>query len=337
MKHGALWCVAPAVSGCVWRQGALQPKGPKALAIAELGALFFWISLVVLALVVGSALWAFVRGARHAGKADQPPILPSEQTERQLARAVGASTVVAVVLLAILLISSIATGRNLSAFAPAKPLHIRITGHQWWWKIEYPGATPDQQVVTANELHVPVGQPVELELISADVIHSLWLPNLDGKHDLIPNHVLKTRLQADTPGAYFGRCAEFCGYQHAHMDLILIAQTPTEFAAWLAGQRLPAIEPTTPETERGRAIVEQSPCALCHTISGTRALGSTGPDLSHFASRRSLGAGAAVRNRATLANWLRNPQELKPGNQMPAVELSSADLAAVVDYLESLR
>ena len=226
-------------SGCAWRQGALQPLGPKALAIARLGGLFFWIALVVLAAVVLAAVWAFARGARQAERAADLPTVPNERIERRLTQAVGASTVVSLLLLATLLVASVATGRGLEELAPPKPIRIKVTAYQWWWKIEYPGKAPNDWAVTANELHVPAGRPVELELVSGDVIHSFWIPNLDGKHDLIPSHTIKTMILADLPGDYSGRCAEFCGYQHAHMDLLLVAQEPAEFEAWLASQRLP--------------------------------------------------------------------------------------------------
>jgi cytochrome c oxidase subunit II len=325
------------LNGCAWRQGALQPLGPKAFDIWRLGGVFFWISCVVLVLVVVTAVWAFARGTRRAQLPSLDPLLLSAATEQRLTRAVAASTLVSLLLLAVLLVASVATGQNLADFAPPKPLRVKITAHQWWWKIEYPGDKPEDQAVTANELHVPAGVPVELELTSADVIHSFWLPNLDGKHDLIPSHTVKTVIQADMAGAYSGRCAEFCGYQHAHMDLLLIAQPPSEFQAWLATQRQPAAEPQTATELRGREIVEQSACALCHSVSGTKALGGTGPDLSHFAGRRTLAAGAAAREREALKNWIANPQQLKPGSQMPAIDLSQADLTAVVDYLETLR
>jgi cytochrome c oxidase subunit 2 len=324
-------------SGCVWQEAALQPLGPKAHAIAALGSLFFWICLAVLLSVVGAAVYAFARGARKARGSAPTPLTPNAGGERQLTHAVTASTVVSLVLLAVLLVASIATGRDLDGIAGDKPLRVKVTAHQWWWQIEYPGERPDEQVVTANELHIPAGRAVELELTSADVIHSFWIPNLDGKHDLIPSHTIKTVISADRVGAYAGRCAEFCGYQHAHMDLVLIAHTPSEFEAWLVAQRQPAAEPTTASARRGRELVEGGACALCHTIAGTKALGSTGPDLSHLASRRTLAAGAAVRDRAALESWIRNPQRLKPGSQMPSIDLAPADLAAVVEYLEALR
>jgi cytochrome c oxidase subunit 2 len=325
------------LGGCAWRQGALQPLGPKAASIGRLGSLFFWVALAVLVAVVAAAVWAFVRGASRKVPEDDAPLVPNPGVERQVTRAVAASTTVSLVLLALLLVASVATGQGLADFAPPAPLRIKVTAYQWWWKVEYPGRNPSEQAVTANELHVPAGRPVELELVSGDVIHSFWIPNLDGKHDLIPSHTVKTMIQADMPGDYGGRCAEFCGYQHAHMDLLLVAQTPTEFEAWLAAQRFPAHEPSTASQQRGRELVEQGACRLCHNVSGTRALGGTGPDLSHLASRRTLAAGAAPLDRASLRSWLRDPQQLKPGTKMPAVSLSDADREAMLDYLESLR
>jgi cytochrome c oxidase subunit 2 len=330
------WC-ALLLSGCAWRQGALQPLGPKALAIAQLGGLFFWIALAVLAAVVSAAIWAFGRGSQRRVENDDEPLTPNALTEQRLTRAVGASTLVSLVLLALLLVASVATGQGLSDFSPPKPLRVKVTAYQWWWKIEYPGNSPQDWTVTANELHVPAGRPVELELVSGDVIHSFWIPNLDGKHDLIPSHTIKTVIQADQVGEYAGRCAEFCGYQHAHMDLLLLAQTPTEFEAWLAAQRQPAHEPQTASEQRGRELLEQSACRLCHTVAGTKALGGVGPDLSHMASRRTLAAGAAALDRAALRGWLQNPQLLKPGTKMPAIAYTDPEREALLDYLESLR
>jgi cytochrome c oxidase subunit II len=329
--------LALVLAGCTWRQGALQPLGPKAVSIARLGGLFFWVSLAVLVAVVSAAVWAFVRGARRHVPGDEAPLALDASAEQRVTRAVAASTGVSLVLLAFLLVASVATGQGLADFAPPAPLRVKVTAYQWWWKVEYPGRSPEEQVVTANELHVPAGRPVELELVSGDVIHSFWIPNLDGKHDLIPSHTVKTLIQADLPGDYAGRCAEFCGHQHAHMDLLLVAQTPTEFEAWLAAQRMPARDPSTASQQRGRELVEQSACRLCHSLSGTKALGGTGPDLSHLASRRTLAAGAAQLDRDALRRWLQNPQQLKPGTKMPAVALADAEREAMLDYLESLR
>jgi cytochrome c oxidase subunit 2 len=324
-------------TGCAWRQGALQPLGPKALAIARLGGLFFWIALFVLSAVVVAAVWAFARGSSNNNAREAAPMVTDARTERRLTRAVGASTLVSLLLLAVLLVASVATGQGLSDFAPPRPLRVKVTAYQWWWKIEYPGDAPADWAVTANELHVPAGRPVELELVSGDVIHSFWIPNLDGKHDLIPGHTVKTTIMADFPGEYGGRCAEFCGAQHAHMDLLLVAQPPSEFEAWLATQRQPAHEPQSASQQRGRELIETGPCRLCHSVSGTKALGGVGPDLSHLAGRRTLAAGASPLDRAALRGWLANPQLSKPGTKMPAVGMTQDDLEAVLDYLEGLQ
>jgi cytochrome c oxidase subunit II len=337
MKRVLLAVAATVVVGCSWRQGALQPLGPKATAIAALGAVYFWISFAVFLLLMVGSLWAVIRGMARARAAETDTPALSPAGEERLTRAVAASTIVSAVLLAVMLVTSVATGRSLADFAAAEPLRIKVRAHQWWWYIEYPGRHPDEQVVTANELHVPAGVPVELELSSADVIHSFWIPNLDGKHDLIPSHTIKTLILAEVPGAYSGRCAEFCGYQHAHMDILLVAHPPGEFEAWLAGQLQPASEPQTPQEQRGRELVESSACASCHTVSGTKALGGVGPDLSHLASRRTLATGAAELTAKSLRDWIENPQRLKPGSQMPAIALSDPDRAAVVAYLETLR
>jgi cytochrome c oxidase subunit 2 len=325
------------LSGCMWQKGALEPLGPKASAIARLGGLFFWIAVGVFSLVVVAAVWAFVRGAGRRRDRDDEPLPTDALTELRLTRAVGASTLVSLLLLALLLVASVATGQDLADFAPPKPLLVKITAYQWWWKIEYPGQKPEDLVVTANELHVPVGRPVELELLSGDVIHSFWIPNLDGKHDLIPSHRLKTMLQADAPGDYPGRCAEFCGYQHAHMDLLLVAQPPSEFEAWLGAQWQHAHEPSSVSEQRGRELLEQRACRLCHNVSGTKALGGVGPDLTHLASRRTLAAGVSAMDRAALRSWLQNPQRAKPGTKMPAVDLMPDELESMLDYLGSLQ
>jgi cytochrome c oxidase subunit 2 len=324
---------------CAWRQGALEPRGPKASAIGGLGSVFFWVTLAVFVAVVAAAMWGFWRGQRGVdSRESKPPVLSvSAQTEKETHRAVSAATAVSVILLALLLVASISTGQRLSNFAPAKPLHVKVTAYQWWWRIEYPGKTPDEAVVTANELHVPAGLPVELELESADVIHSFWIPSLDGKHDLIPGHVFKTLIQADAPGDYGGRCAEFCGYQHAHMDLLVVAEPPSNFAGWLNAQRAPAAAPSTLTVQHGQQVFERGPCSLCHSISGSQAHGGVGPDLSHFASRRTVAAGAAPMSRAALVSWIEDPNQLKPGSHMPPVSLTRGDLNAVVDYLETLK
>jgi cytochrome c oxidase subunit 2 len=236
-----------------------------------------------------------------------------------------------------LLFASVLTGRALGSLQSPGALQVRITGYQWWWSIEYLNADPSLQVTTANELHLPVGRPVEIRLQATDVIHSFWVPNLHGKTDLIPGRENTVFLQADAPGIFRGQCAEYCGVQHAHMAFTVVAEGSNQFESWLAAQRNPAPDPGSAEAARGRAVFEQGPCALCHTIRGTAAGARTAPDLTHFAARSTIGAGTAPNTRGYLAGWIVDPQHLKPGNRMPPTGLAAGDLQAVIAYLETLQ
>jgi cytochrome c oxidase subunit 2 len=221
----------------------------------------------------------------------------------------------------------------------AKPADIRVTGRQWWFEAEYRGDTPDLNVRVPTELHVPVGKPVDIELETRDVIHSFWIPKLQGKVDLVPGRVNRVRIMADQPGVYRGECGEFCGVQHAHMRIEIVAEPPDYFAAWLATQRAPAQDP--PETgpvARGRDVFLGAACALCHTIRGTPAQGLVGPDLTHVGGRARIAGGSFENNTANLAAWITDAQSMKPGAQMPSMrQLSGPDLRALVAYLQSLR
>ena len=222
----------------------------------------------------------------------------------------------------------------LSPPEPASAVTIEVTGHQWWWEVRY----PEEQVVTANEIHIPVGRPVRVDMTSADVIHSFWVPELHGKMDMIPGRTDVIWLQTDVPGSYRGQCAEFCGLQHAKMALYVVAEPPETFAAWLDQQRQPAAEPTEPPAQRGRALAAGL-CIQCHTIrTGDAAVGgSFGPDLTHVGSRRTLAAATLPNTREHLAEWLADPQSSKPGNKMPNLQLDVESVQALVAYLESLR
>jgi cytochrome c oxidase subunit 2 len=233
----------------------------------------------------------------------------------------------------ILVLSSLFVWSNLfvirSTDAPARGstrLTVRVVGHQWWWEIKYPG-TP---AVTASELHIPVRTPVRVEGTTADVIHSLWVPELNRKVDLIPGRENVLLLEADRAGTYLGQCAEFCGLQHAHMEIRVIAQPRAQFRAWLANEAKSA--GATPPG----AFMDEA-CAGCHAIRGTDARGQVGPDLTHFGSRTTLGAGVLPNDPESLRAWLRDPQHAKPGNRMPALPLSEADVRSLATYLEGLR
>ena len=220
---------------------------------------------------------------------------------------------------------------------PARPpvLTLQVTAHQWWWEVRYLDPAGGEAFVTANEIHIPAGQPVRIELTSQDVIHSFWVPRLGGKMDVIPGVQNVTWIQADKPGVFRGECGEFCGLQHARMAFIVFADSPEAFAGWRAGQ-MASSEPLPPgERSRGE-MVFLSRCAGCHTIAGTDAGGIAGPDLSHLASRTSLAAGLIPNDPAHLTAWIADPQAVKPGVLKPKVPLAETDREALVTYLRSL-
>jgi cytochrome c oxidase subunit 2 len=223
-----------------------------------------------------------------------------------------------------------------TAHPPTVPaLTIEVTGNQWWWKARYLAADPAQTFVTANEIHIPVGRPVRVRLLSDDVIHSFRVPALAGKTDTIPGRTNLAWLQADRPGRYAGQCTEYCGQQHAHMAFTVFADLPAAFAAWQAHQLAPARPPATPQAAQGQQIVIFR-CGACHAIRGTGAGGTSGPDLTHLMSRTTLASGALPNSPGGLAGWIGNPQGVKPGTRMPTLFLSGPELMAVRAYLQTL-
>ena len=335
----------------VFDSHVLVPKGPGAARIAEL----YWFYGSVMA-VVCVLVWAFVLVAlfaRHARRGQQePPALEpsviaetspsvpvralSASAERRKLHLVVGFTSLTVLTLFVLLYRTIAVGSSLPE-SDRNALHVEVVGHRWWWSVRYTDSDPSKIVTTANEIHIPVGKPVELTLKSSDVIHSFWVPNLHGKRDLVPGHTTTLVLQADAEGVYRGQCAEFCGHAHAEMGLLVVAESASRFERWKAEQRADARKPSTPQEVRGQDVFLKGPCLLCHTISGTPAQASTGPDLSHLASRQTLAAAMLPNNRGNLAGWLVNAQHLKPGTAMPNISLDAEDLHARVAYLESLK
>jgi cytochrome c oxidase subunit II len=290
-----------------------------------------WVCTVIFVLVMGFLLYAVFR-PRPQGQTVTAP-----QTERRTARAVVAAVVITGLVLFVFLVTDFWTDRALAALSTSQPLKIKVTGHQWWWDVEYEATVPSQMVTTANELHIPVGRPVLLELTSHDVIHSFWVPNLHGKKDLIPGYVTTLWIQADQPGVFRGQCAEFCGHQHAHMALLVIAEPPEAFAAWREAQQHPAGAPSDALQQRGQEVFLSSACVLCHTIRGTPAGAKAAPDLTHLASRQMLAAGTLYNTPGHLAGWIVDAQQLKPGNKMPPNSLTGSDLQALLAYLTSLK
>ena len=242
----------------------------------------------------------------------------------------------AVVLVPLLLYSLILERSVLADREPAD-LRIEIVGHQWWWRVHYLDAAGRIDIVSANEVRIPAGKRVELILRSADVIHSFWVPNLAGKLDMIPGHVNKLHVSASRAGVFRGQCAEYCGGPHAQMALYVIADSEDDFERWRGAQRAPAAEPRDEMPRRGRALF-LSHCAACHTVRGTEAKGTLGPDLTHVGSRTSIAAGILQNNRANVAAWVSSSQQIKPGNLMPSMNVfSGEELRAVAAYVVSLQ
>jgi cytochrome c oxidase subunit 2 len=320
-------------------QSVLDSAGPQALHTERLWWWFLAITTVIFVIVVGLAVWALMR--RHRG-IEQEPLervhIPSEETEKKLLKTVGAGIVATVLILFGLLIASVSTGKAISELGNKKNgITIEVIGNQWWWYVRYLNDNASQIVVTANEIHVPVGRPVQIRGTSNDVIHSFWVPNLNGKRDLIPSRITDEWIQADQAGRYRGQCAEFCGMQHAHMALWVVAEPPDEFEKWKQRQLQPAIEPTDPELQAGKNVFMKYACVYCHNITGTPAGGQVAPDLTHFASRFTLAAGTLPNTKGNLAGWIVDPQMVKPGNHMATLNIKAEELQPLIDYLESLQ
>jgi cytochrome c oxidase subunit 2 len=306
-----------------------DPQGPAALRIADLGWFLFALLGAVYVLVLAATWWA---GARRRRDGDAHPT-----TDRQLTRWVAGASLLTAGILVVLTVVSVNAGRGLTTLDRPGALTVDVIGHQWWWDFNYPSPYPPDVVSSPNELHIPVGVPVLLNVVSRDVIHSFWVPTLHGKRDLVPGQVTQTWIQADRPGVFRGQCAEFCGHQHARMALLVIAEPMAEFQAWLRQQRRPAAEPAADEERRGRDIFLSSPCASCHSVRGTPAGSRFGPDLTHVGSRRTIAAGTLPNTDERLGAWIADAQAIKPGSRMPSHVLGSDDVQAVRAYLRSLR
>lgn len=318
------------LGGCDGWQSALDAHGASATGLKQLIILIVSVCSVVWMLVMIALIGALWRGG------DVRPPLPAPRRERHITFAVIGAVVATVLIISTFTVMSFFATRLLSV-AGQDDLTIRVRGLQWWWGVEYIGPAPSQRFETANEIHVPVGRNVRLKLESLDVIHSFWVPSLAGKQDLIPGRSNELTIRAERAGVYRGQCAEFCGMQHAHMALLVVAETENDFDRWANGQRHAAIQPAEEEIAAGLQTFLAKPCAACHTIRGTPAAGITGPDLTHVAGRRTIAAGLFETTRGSLAAWIADPQTIKPGNNMPMVPLTPDELRAVSAYLASLK
>ena len=315
----------------IFQLSATHPVGPQAQRLENITWFLTWVCVAVAVIVVGALFYALWRGSRRTENA------AGSDVERKMGTWVGGGVTATAIIIGVILVYNLDTGRALAAFADRDALTIRVIGNQWWWAVEYRDPLPNRRLTTANEIHVPVGRKIRLEVESRDVIHSFWAPNIHGKVDLIPGYSSNTYIQVDTPGIYQGRCAEFCGLQHAHMDFYIIAESEAEFAKWYEAQLKPAPDPADTLTLKGQNVFLSRACSMCHAIRGTPADSRVGPDLTHIASRRTLGAGTIPNTRGHLAGWIMDPQRIKPGVQMPPNQLTSEELQSLLAYLESLR
>jgi cytochrome c oxidase subunit 2 len=309
--------------------GSFDPHGPVAEAMADLWWLMLVLGVVVF-VVFAVVLWVGLF-RRRPGETGEEPI-------RSLSTRFGrwfliGGVALPLVILIVVFGATVQAMRATPAEAPPGALVIEITGHQWWYEVHY----PDHGITTANELHMPVGQPVAFQLTSADVIHSFWVPALGGKRDLLPEDRNTLVLQADEAGEFRSQCAEFCGLQHTKMGILVVAEPEQAFRSWVADQQQPAAEPTSAAARRGQDVFFAADCATCHAVAGTSADGSSAPDLTHLASRDRIGAGAVPNTPDELARWITDPESIKAGSDMPATPLGADELQDLLAYLGSLQ
>lgn len=332
LRTCSLLALLLAFSACQAPQSTLHPIGPASGRIATLE----WIVLIVFC-VIGLVVWLllFWAATRKRGTLDWHA--PWNESGGHPWILIGGFAVPFVVL-TFFFVYSVETMAGYPIHDHGVKPEIKIIGHQFWWELRYVGTPADRQFVTANEIHIPVGRPVDVELISQDVIHSFWVPVLHGKVDLIPGQDNYIRIQADQPGTYHGQCAEYCGEQHAHMGLLVVAQSEQDYQAWFNQQLEPAAQPTAEDAMHGHDVFMGAACVLCHTIRGTEAHGAVAPDLTHLASRQELASNSFPNDKADLEAWITHAQSMKPGAEMPDLaEFNGPDLRALVAYLQQLH
>tara|TARA_X000001036_G_scaffold210341_1_gene197613 strand:- start:1335 stop:2336 length:1002 start_codon:yes stop_codon:yes gene_type:complete len=303
-----------------------DPVSPAATPIRDLFMLVFGVIGIIFVVTEGALIWSIIRYRAKGDETTEPPqIYGSNPIEL-------AWTVIPIIIVFTLFLVTTRTIYSLDMQeAPEGALKVKATGHQWWWEFEY----EDLGITTAGELHVPKGVPVFVELRSADVNHSFWVPRLAGKIDCIPNRENHLWFQADEIGTWYGQCAEFCGTQHAKMLIRVISENEDDFDSWVASQKLPASE--TPTKLHGKEVFLSLACVNCHNVQGVSMVGGFGPDLTHLMSRKTIASGAAKNTAENLRAWLQNPDSIKEGALMPNMMLDDAQLDALVEYLQTLK
>ena len=311
---------------CEGSPSALDPGGPGAGRIAGL----WWLLLIlatIVAVVTFSLLAIALWRSRQSRTVDKPLGMNGEHFT------ILAGAIIPAVILIVITVVTLDVMADLDE-PPDEPAHVvEVIGWMWWWEVRYPGT----DVVTANEIHIPAGESVQVVLSAADVIHSFWVPQIAGKIDMFPGSDNTTWIKVDEPGIYRGQCAEFCGLQHTFMAKLLIVHEPEDYLAWLEREALPAVEPSTPEQQRGQEVFMENQCLFCHAIRGTEAAGVVGPDLTHVMSRQTLGAATIPNSVGNIAAWTADPHEFKPGVKMPPVNFGGEDFEALIAYLVSLE
>jgi cytochrome c oxidase subunit II len=329
--------------GCRSVQSTFNTHGPAAHRIAGLAGF-----MTILFLVITIVMWVLFVIALYKRGGTLAEHAPIEIGGGQMWIAVGGILIPLIVLTLIFVlglgllrdfpIHGMHGGSAHAAMAQSMKPEIRIIGHQWWWEIEYLNDDLSQQFTTANELHLPTGRSVNIEVETRDVMHSFWVPALHGKVDLIPGQANYIRLEASEPGEYTGQCAEFCGAQHSKMRILAIAQAPDEYHAWLESERKPGADPADPHAKSGQQIFLSGPCSMCHQVRGTIAGGRVAPDLTHIGSRKMIAANVYRNNDAYLEAWITHAQSLKPESQMPNLtQFTGQQLTDLVAYLRQLQ
>lgn len=323
---------AVALGGCgslSGKESILQPAGPVAAAQLQLLNSSMWIMFEIFVVVAAVLIIALIRFRARPGQTDLPPQVEGNNRLELL------WTIVPALLLALLAVGTVKETFALNASPTMKhSVLVDVTGHQFWWSFAYPGYG---NLVTANELHIPVGQRIVLGLTSADVMHSFWVPKLGGKTDLVPGKENYIWIEATKPGVYYGQCAEFCGTGHADMRLTVDAQTPQAFAAWVASMQHPVSTPTTALARAGYHYFATVGCSACHAIGGTPFSGVVGPNLTDLTGRLMIAANLIPNTPANLYRWINDPQAIKPGAKMPDLHLSGQKITALVAYLDQLK
>ncbi|MDR7060487.1 MULTISPECIES: cytochrome c oxidase subunit II [unclassified Sphingopyxis] len=305
-----------------WPPAVLDPAGPYSEPVTVLAWVLLLGGTLILVIVLG-ALWVALRGSPRLKTG-----LGGEKAIWILGFAFPSVVLTGLLVWGLLLTSSLSAAR-----VPEGAMRVKVIGEMWWWRVHYQDGQGRETLRDANELHIPIGQPVLLELEAADVIHSFWVPRLGGKMDMIPGRTNRLLIEADAPGIYKGQCAEYCGGPHALMGFVVVAHTPADFARWQASRL-----PSQGAGGEGLALFLSSGCAACHTIRGTPARGLAGPDLTHVGSRKTLGAGILPNNPGTMAGWVADSQAIKPANRMPAYhQFSGEELQALTAYLVTLK